>query len=277
MIYALSPGGVEASARRTSSWIGEIRRAAERHGVDPARLEAIVFLESAGRPEVIAGKTPEAASGLAQIIPSTATDLLGMEVDLERSIALTKEIGKAERKGELGQGRAAAPRARRGRRALRPRGARSTAPPATWRSPRSASERSDLATVSYHMGIGNLESVIRAYTGASERRADRARSSPPRTSPTPSSTSTRRRTAIAEAHELLSGFGDDSSEYFWKVLASRADPRARRAPTPTRSQRTADLATAKATLEEVYHPEDETRGLRGPGRRRGRARRRRPG
>jgi hypothetical protein len=255
VIYALSPGGAEASARRTSRWTAQIRRAAESHGVDPARLEAIVFLESAGRPEVIAGETPEAASGLAQIIPSTATGLLDMEVDLERSIALTNEAGRAERKGEL----AKAERLRRERAAVDERFDPEAALDGAARYLALAEDRfgvSDLATVSYHMGIGNLESVIRAYTGASEEvpvaavvEAEDLSYAQLYFDSAPDN--------HREAHELLSGFGDDSSEYFWKVLASeqildqaRSDPES--------LERTAGLATAKATLEEVYHPEDET-------------------
>ncbi len=47
-------------------------------------MEAMVLLESAGRPEVIAGGTdPATASGLAQIVASTGIDLLGMEIDLD--------------------------------------------------------------------------------------------------------------------------------------------------------------------------------------------------
>src|SRR5436853_561000 len=81
-----------ASAERTDKFRAQIEDAAKAHGVDPDMLEAVIFLESAGRPDVIAGPTPESASGLAQIIPSTATDLLGMSVDLPQSIALTNRI-----------------------------------------------------------------------------------------------------------------------------------------------------------------------------------------
>ena len=100
VIYEMSPGGVLASAERTAAFRPEIEAAAVRHGVDPDTLEAVLFLESAGRPDVIAGPTPESASGLAQIIPSTATELLGMEVDLAASVALTERIGDSDGPGE---------------------------------------------------------------------------------------------------------------------------------------------------------------------------------
>jgi soluble lytic murein transglycosylase-like protein len=262
VIYALSPGGVEASARRTSRWIPEIRRAAERHGVDPVRLEAIVFLESAGRPEVMAGKTPEAASGLAQIIPSTAIDLLGMEVDLDRSIALTKAIGKALRKGDDRK----AGRLARERAAVDERFDPEAALDGAGRYLAIAERRfgdPDLATASYHMGIGNLENVIRAYTGASEEEpiADTVAAEELSYAQLYFDSAPDEH---AEAYELLSGFGDDSSEYLWKILASERILEQARSD-PGELEETAELATAKATLEELYHPEGETEVFEDPG------------
>jgi len=106
------------------------------------------------------------------------------------------------------------------------------------------------------MGIGNLESVTRAYSGASEEEPIAAVVADADLSyaqlyfdSAPDNRS--------EAYELLSGFGDDSSEYFWKILASEQILDEARSD-PDSLERTADLATAKATLEEVYHPEDET-------------------
>ena len=95
VIYDKSPGGIVASARRTARWRDEIERAAAAHGVDPDLMEAIVLLESAGRPEVIAGDDPEVASGLAQIVASTGPDLLGMKVDLPKS----RRADEADRQG----------------------------------------------------------------------------------------------------------------------------------------------------------------------------------
>jgi len=98
--------------------------------------------------------------------------------------------------------------------------------------------------VSYHMGIGNLESVIGAYGDADDLSYAQLffDTAPDRNS---------------EAHGILSGFADDSSLYLWRVLASqrimerwRADRGALRSDI--------ELATAKATLEELYHPEEAT-------------------
>ena len=258
VIYERSPGGVIASARRTERYREPIEAAAVRNGVDPDTLEAIVFLESAGRPYVSAGPTPEAASGLAQIIPSTATDLLGMEVDLERSIELTERIADARRPGLVRRLRAE-------RAAIDERFDPERAIEGAARYLAIASERfgaDDLAIASYHMGIGNLESVLRAYAGDDGRAigelvADEGlsyarvyfESSP---------------SSHAEAHSLLTGFGDESSEYLWKVRASERIMGLHR-DDPERLAELAELATAKATLEEVFHPEDETEVFDDPG------------
>jgi len=262
VIYANSPDGVVATAERTDTWRNQVERAAERHGVDADRLEALVFLESAGRPEVIAGETPEAASGLAQITPSAATDLLDMRVDLEASTKLTKRITRAIADGKTGlAARLADKRAKIDQRFDPERALDGAA-----RYLQIAGERfgaTDLATESYHMGIGNLESVIRAYTGASDDdpigdvvSGDGLSYAQLYFDSSPSE--------HAEAYDLLSGLGDDSSEYYWKILASERMLELWR---DDRSQleRTAELATAKATLEEVYHPEDATEVFEDPG------------
>ncbi len=252
VIYELSPGGVVASARRTEKLRPQIEAAAGAHGVDPETLEAIVFLESAGRPDAIAGPTPESASGVAQILPSTATDLLGMRVDLARSIALTKALAKAKTPAQ-------AERIRASRAAIDERFDPERALDGAATYLEIAGRRfgaDDLAVESYHMGIGNLESVIRAYADAPDDAPAAGLvaaaglsyaqlyfdSSPERN---------------AAAWSLLSGFGDESSDYYWKILASRDILRRYRSDADSLQER-ADLATAKATLEEVFHPEPET-------------------
>jgi soluble lytic murein transglycosylase-like protein len=205
VIYEMSPGGVVASAKRTDAFRDRIDAAAQAHGVDPDLLEAVIFLESAGRPQVSAGPTPEAASGLAQILPETATALLGMHVDLPASIELTKKIRKA--KSEAQAQRLLAERA-----AVDERFDPDKAIDGAARYLEIAEQRfgdEQLAVVSYHMGIGNLESVLHAFD------------------PTPPSPLTYAQVYFesapnrhADAYDLLSGFGDESSDYLWKVLAS---------------------------------------------------------
>jgi soluble lytic murein transglycosylase-like protein len=252
VIYANSPDGVVATAERTASWRDEIERAAARHDVDPDRLEALVFLESAGRPEVMAGETPEAASGLTQITPSAATDLLGMKVDLERSKKLTKAINRAAERGQSDR----VSKLSHERAAIDERFDPEKALDGAGRYLEIAQDRfgsDDLATVSYHMGIGNLESVIRAYAGADDGTpigdvvADHGLSyaqlyfdSAPDRHP--------------DAYDLLAGFGDDSAEYYWRILASQRIMHEWRHERG-RLEQVAGLAANKATMEEVYHPE----------------------
>jgi soluble lytic murein transglycosylase-like protein len=256
VIYEKSPGGVEIAAERTAEWRAEIEAAARGGGVDPDLLEAMVFLESAGRPEVMADGTPRSATGLTQIIPSTAVDLLGMQVDLGRSIELTRDIGRAAARGkpELAK-RLVAERAEVDQRFDPEQALAGAAEYLRIARERFGSEQ--LAVVSYHMGIGNLESVIAAYSGdevpeggagalIDELGLDYPRlffdSSPERN---------------RGAWELLSGFGDDSSLYYWRVLASLEILRLWRDDPDALDERE-DLITEKATLEELYHPEGET-------------------
>ena len=270
VLYEKSPGGIVASARRTARWRDEIERAAAAHGVDPDTMEAMVLLESAGRPEVIAGDDPEVASGIAQIVAGTGTDLLGMRVDLARSRALTKQIAEAEAAAEKArkQARSKKPKVRAkalmelrrlpGReRKLRERRAEvderfdpAKALGGMARYLEIANDRfgrEDLATTSYHMGIGNLETVISDF-GESTPVDDPTYaqlffgSSP---------------LANEKAWKFLSSLGDDSSTYLWRVLAAERimelyrDDRAE-------LQRLAKLQARKATQEEVFHPESET-------------------
>ncbi len=259
VIYEMSPGGVTASAERTAAYRDQIEAAAERHGVDPDTLEAVIFLESAGRPTVIAGPTPESASGLAQIIPSTATDLLGMSVDLAASIELTERISDSRSPAQTD--RLEAERA-----AVDQRFDPEAAIEGAARYLEIAGERfgdDELAVVSYHMGIGNLENVLRTYADADDATpigelvaADRLSYAQVYFDSGIDSHS--------GAYGLLSGFGDESADYLWKVLASR-DLLELYRKDPERLATTAELATNKATMEEVFHPENETEVFDDPG------------
>ena len=251
VIYEMSPGGVVASAARTARFRDQIEAAAVRHGVDPDTLEAIVFLESAGRPQVIAGPTPESAAGLAQILPSTATDLLGMQVDLPRSIALTRQIASthnAVRAKHLIAERAS----------IDQRFDPDAALEGAARYLQIAADRfgaDDLAVASYHMGIGNLESVLRAYTGDDRPPIGEVVSSHGLSYAQVYFDSSA--LAHRKAYELLRSFGDESSEYPWKVEYSREIMRLYR-DDPDQLAQDAELATNKASLEELFHPEPET-------------------
>src|SRR3954469_5480349 len=103
LVYAKSPAGVEATPARTDRWRPRVERTASRHGVDPDTLEALVFLESAGRPDAIAGTDVRAAAGLTQILAETGQNLLGMKMDVRRSQRLTRQTRRAERRAQAGR------------------------------------------------------------------------------------------------------------------------------------------------------------------------------
>jgi hypothetical protein len=248
LLYALSPGGAVASAERTAHWRPLVEQAAGAAGVDADTLEGLVFLESAGREDAQAPGGAEAASGLTQILAETANNLLGMHVDVAASERYTRRLARAERRGN--ERRAAA--LRRARAQVDDRFDPDKALAGTARYLKLARERfgrEDLAFVSYHMGIGNLESVLAAYGNRQ----------PTYTELYFASTPARHRAA----YRKLTALGDDSSNYWWKVRAATEIMRLWR---EDRAQltRLAALHTAKASAEEVLHPSDRTRAYSAP-------------
>ena len=207
VLYTHSPGGVFDTAARTARWRPLIDRAASGSGFSPAVLEAMVFLESAGRPDVIAGGSdPAAAAGLAQIVAQTGWDFLGMRVDLARSRKLTKAIAKAYANGNHRRARRLEAR----RRTVDHRFAPAHALAGMVRyltKARGYVHRNDLAVASYHMGIGNLQSALRAY-GRSNVSYVRLYfdSAPDRK---------------AKAWRVLTSMSDDSRHYLFKVRAAQ--------------------------------------------------------
>jgi hypothetical protein len=243
LLYALSPGGAAASAERTAQWRPLVERAAGLAGVDADTLEALVFLESAGRPDARAPGGGEAAAGLTQILAETGSNLLGMRVDATAGERYTKRLERAERRGL--QRRAEALRRARARVDERFDPERALAGTARYLTIAAEHfDRQDLRFVSYHMGIGNLEDVVRAY-GSED--------APPYVQLYFDSTPRRN----ARAYRSLAALGDDSSNYWWKLLAAREIMRLWREDRP-QLDRLAALHTAKASAEEVLHPPDET-------------------
>lgn len=259
-LFARSPGGVVATARRTQKFRPLVEDAVSGTGFDADLLEAIVFLESAGRADVIAGDDPEHASGLTQILAETATNFLGMPVNLAASRRLTRKIDRARRRGDA----AAVARFQGSRRQIDARFDPAQALAGTARyltEARNTFGREDLAVVSYHMGIGNLADVLRAYSG---RRADPIErvvvdddlsyarvyfDSSPR--------------AHRGAWERLASLGDDSQTYYWRVLAAREIMRLYRED-PATLERLAELHGRGPSPELVFHPPERTQRFAEP-------------
>jgi hypothetical protein len=241
-LYALSPGGAVASAERTAQWRPLVEQAADDAGVDPDTLEGLVFLESAGRPDARAPGGLESAAGLTQILAETGANLLGMRVDLAASERYTRQLARAERRGQ--QARAERLRVARSRVDERFDPAKALAGTARYLTfARDRLEREDLAFVSYHMGVGNLESVLGDYGEDSVPYVQLYFDSTPR--------------RHGRAYRRLAALGDDSSNYWWKVLAARDIMRLYREDRP-QLERLAALHGSKASAEEVLHPPDET-------------------
>ena len=241
LLYALSPGGIIASAERTARWRPLVERAAEQADVDPDVLEGLVLLESAGREDARAPGSLESAAGLTQILAETGANLLDMRVDVAASERVARRLERAERRGR--ERRVQALRRERARVDERFDPAKALAGTARYlRIARSRLGRDDLAFVSYHMGIGNLENVLAAY-------GERV----PYVQVYFDSTPARNR----RAYRLLAGLGDDSSNYWWKVVAGREIMRLWRDDRDELVRLNA-LHTVKGSAEEVLHPPAET-------------------
>jgi hypothetical protein len=172
-----------------------------------------------------------------------------MHIDLAKSRQLTAAIDRASALGHTAQ----VGRLQRQRAKVDDRFDPSRALAATVRYLELAQARfgrGDLALVSYHMGIGNLQDVLSAYNGG-------------QTVPYAQlffDTSPDRHSA---AYALLSGFGDDSWTYYWRVLAAeqimhlyRLDPHA--------LAEEASLQTLTDSAAYALHPPDPAATFAGP-------------
>ena len=239
VVYDKSPGGIVATARRVEQWRDQVEQAAAEADVDPGLVEGMVLLESAGRPDARASDDLEGAVGLTQILAETGTGLLDLNVDVARSERLTRKLARA--RGPREADRIRAQRARVDER-FDPEKALS----ATGRYLKLAMDefgREDLAVVSYHMGIGNLQQVLGAYgddeAGYTQLYFDASPDREPR------------------AYRLLAGLGDDSKTYLWRVLASAEVMRLYR-ENRGELERLAGLHDGADSGELLLHPPDET-------------------
>ena len=248
VIYAKSPGGARASAERVARYRPLVEAAAEAGDVEPDTLEALVLLESAGRPDAAADPQLEGAVGLTQILAETGRNLLKMQVDPAGARRIGRSLRRATRAGDS----ALVARLRERRRAIDERFDPPKALAATVRYLVIAREelgRADLAVVSYHMGIGNLQNALRDYGEDDISYARLYFDSSP--------------TRHAKAYRRLAALGDDSATYLWRISAAREIMRLYRSD-PAQLDRVSRLQTAKNSAEEVLHPADETEQFTGP-------------
>lgn len=239
VLYTKSPGGVLATAARVAQFRPLIDQAVAGTNLDPSLLEALVFVESAGRPDAIVGDDPTNASGLTQILAETGSSLLGMHIDLARSRQLTGQIFLASALGQTGK----EARLERARAAADDRFDPGKALAATVRYLEIAERdlgRSDLAFESYHMGIGNLQRVLDEYDGG-------------RAVPYPQLYFDTAPDHNPAAYALISSFGDDSSLYYWRLLGAQQIMRLYRTDRPE-LERLDALQTATDSNAYVLHP-----------------------
>jgi hypothetical protein len=255
LLYANSPGGVQATARRVAALHAPIQAAAATAHIDPGLLEAMVFLESGGRPDVVAGSDPSAAAGVTQIVAETGRTLLAMHIDLSTSRRLTRQIATAQKRHDAaGVARLQAQRRRADDRFDPNKAIAATGRYLAFALPRFGG--GDFAVASYHMGVGNLADAIRGYVGPKEKQLAvklvRQRkltyaqlyfdSSPFR---------------HQTAYHRLANLGDNSNTYYWRVLATRDIMHLYR-DSPAELDRLNRLETGYGSAEAVLRPPGST-------------------
>ncbi len=237
-LYRMVPGGAVASAARVTRLRPMIEAVAEEHDEDADTLEALVYLESAGRPDAMASNDLRGAAGLTQIVAETGTSLLGMTIDVQRSRTLTRLINK----GGKHEARRRAERAR-----VDPRFDPKRALEATARyldfAREQLGDRDDLAVASYHMGVGNLQNALRDYGKGNVPYVELYFGTDPLSSPA--------------ATTRLMELADDSSSYLWRIGAAAKIMRQYREDRAA-LEHEADLQTRKASSEDVLHPKETT-------------------
>jgi hypothetical protein len=104
--------------------------------------------------------------------------------------------------------------------------------------------------VSYHMGVGNLQTALKLYGDSDISYARLYFNSTPLQNP--------------RTYAKLASLGDDSSTYLWRVLAAKEILRLYR-DDPAHLDRDSALQNAKNSAEEVLHPRESTQRFDTPG------------
>ena len=235
--------GRRGRQRRADRALAPARRARRRAGRRRRRHRSKGWCSSRapGRPDARAPGGLEGAAGSRRSSPRPAATCSGC-ASTWRQPPLHAPLARAERRGRERAGRAPAPGARPGRRALRPRaGARRHRPlpehrqralrprgpgvrllPHGHRQPRERAARLRRTRLPY------VQRLLRLHADPPRARVPAAR-----------------------------GLGDDSSNYWWKLLAAREIMRLWREDR-AKLDRLAALHAAKASAEEVLHPQADT-------------------
>jgi soluble lytic murein transglycosylase-like protein len=249
VLYAKTADGLATGVRRTASWRADIEAACKGTDIEPDTLEAIVLLESAGRPEAQASDDLAGAVGLTQIVAETGQDLLHLHVDLAASRKVTKQIVKAAGKGDLKRlGRLRAQRRRVDERFDPQKSLAATIRYLDF-AKGELHGRDDLAIAGYHMGVGNLQTALARYGSSDVPYAQLFFDSTP--------------THHAAAWRFLTGLGDDSSTYLWRIDAARQIMALSREDPAELKRRTA-LMTMRNSSEVLLHPPEETTHFASP-------------
>ncbi len=204
VLFSKSPGGAVATARRVATFRAMIEHAVAGTNIPADALEGLVFVESAGLPDAAVADDPSNAAGLTQILPSTATSLLHMRVDVPASRRLLAEIAQTHDATRL---RSLQRRLEAVDQRFDPAAALAGTVRLLEQSEAMFGGRLDLAVTAYHMGPGNMQQVLSDYNGGHvvpyvQLYFD--------TAPDHNSS----------AYKLLSSLGDDSSLYWWRVLGA---------------------------------------------------------
>jgi Transglycosylase SLT domain len=237
VLFSKSPGGAVATAMRVAAFRPMIEHAVAGTNIPASVIEGLVFLESAGLPDAAVAGNPTNAAGLTQILPSTATSLLHMHVDVAASRRLLAEIAQTHDAAKL---RSLQRQLEAADQRFDPADALAGTVRLLQESEGMFGGRLDLAVTAYHMGPGNLQQILSDYNGGEAVPYVQLYFD---TAPDHS----------GSAYKLLSGLGDDSSLYWWRVLgAEQIMHRYRTNRSALRRLQT--LETSDAAGGSVLHP-----------------------
>ena len=229
--FTSSPGGVTPTAARVAQWKHLVVRATRGSGISPNLVEALIYVESGGRPDVVSGSS----AGLTQLPAWTARHVLHMKVHVAKSRKLTRQIVSAR----------SAVRARQLRR-WRMRYDQRFSPAASvagtvrfLKLARAHFGRADLAVAAYQMGLGNMQNIVDGYGSTAPTYAQLYFGTAP--------------DDRWLAWRRLTNTGIVSRNYYWKVLAAERIMRLYRHD-PSALAFEAGQQARKNSAEEMLHP-----------------------